>query len=234
VAPHASHRQLFESHLRRLPVDARGHLAGVADDPELSALCFDPSPEVVRRILENPRAGLVQARLIAAHHGNAAGLEALAVRADFLRDPEVQRLLLRNVQSPGHVIRRLLGSRRLQEVYHLCRSHEVPERTRGLARDLLRARFAQASPEERVELVVRTQGSALPLLTGLSLDGKAAALLCRRISSAVSFQLVENLAHWSATPPAVIAHLLKQPMVLRTPQLKILVKRHPNCPSSAR
>jgi hypothetical protein len=64
------------------------------------------------------------------------------------------------------------------------------------------------------------------------LDGKAAALLCAR--TLTSLVLLENLARWPATPPAVIGHLLKQPMVLRMPQLRTLLKRHPNCPGSAK
>src|SRR5258708_1922029 len=69
-------RQLFEAKLHSLSEDARAALASTAGEPELSALCFDPTPRVVRAVLENPRAGLPHARLIAAHHGNAAGLEA--------------------------------------------------------------------------------------------------------------------------------------------------------------
>ena len=56
------------------------------------------------------------------------------------------------------------------------------------------------------------------------------ALLCAR--GATSALLVENLAGWSATPFALIAHLLKQPLVRQSSTLKVLLRRHPNCPRS--
>lgn len=226
----ATHRQLFETKLHPLREDEREALAVTAGEPELSAFCFDPTPRVVRAVLENPRMGLPHARLIAAHHGNAAGLDALGEKAALLQDTEVQRLLLRNQQSPVTLLHRLLARRRLAEVYQTTQSRELPERNRRAALDTLRRRFAETTPEERVELVLRTEGRALAALSGLSLDGKAASLLCAR--PVTSVLLVENLARWPATPPQVIAHVLKQPMVLRMPPLRTLLKRHPNCPAS--
>jgi len=228
----ATHRQLFETKLHPLGEDERVGLAARAGEPELSAFCFDPTPRVVRAVLENPRMGLPHARLVAAHHGNASGLEALGERVALLQDGEVQRLLLRNTQTPAPLLQRLLSRRRLAEVYQATQSRELPERNRRTALDSLRRRFAEATSEERVELILRTEGRALAALAGLSLDGKAAGLLCARPLTSVL--LVENLARWPATPPAVIAHLLKQPMVLRMPQLRTLLKRHPNCPVSAK
>ena len=187
-------------------------------------------PRIVRALLENPRAGLAHARLIAAHHGNAAGLDALGEKSAFLQDTEVQRLLLRNQQTPAPLLQRLLSRRRLAEVYQASQSRELPERNRRTAIDVLRRRFAETTAEERVDLILRTEGRALAALAGLSLDGKAAVLLCAR--TLTSLVLLENLARWPATPPSVIAHLLKQPMVLRMPQLRTLLRRHPNCPAS--
>jgi hypothetical protein len=225
----ATHRQLFETKLHPLPEDQREALAVTAGEPELSAFCFDPTPRVVRAVLGNPRMGLPHARLIAAHHGNAVGLEGLGEKAALLQDAEVQRLLLRNPQSPAPLLHRLLSRRRLGDVYQTAQSRELPERNRRTALDTLRRRFAEATSEERVELILRTEGRALAALAGLSLDGKAAGLLCAR--TVTSVLLVENLARWPATPPVVIAHLLRQPMVLRMPQLRTLLKRHPNCPA---
>jgi hypothetical protein len=227
-ASHATHRELFERTLHGLEPDARAGLAASANEPELSALCFDPVPEVVSRVLENAHAGLAHARLIAAWHPNPIGLEALGRRGDLVRDGEVQRLLLRNNQTPTHLVRQLLSSRRLHDVYNVAQSHEVAERHRATAREVLRTRFATASPEERVELILTTEGRVLASLSGLSLDGKAAALLCARTLS--STLLLENLARWPATPPNLVAHLLQQPLVRRMPNLQAALKRHPNCP----
>jgi len=231
-AAHATHRELFERTLHGLEVDARVSLAAAATEPQLSALCFDPVPEVVARVLENPHAGLAHARLIAAWHPNPVGLEALGRRGDLFRDGEVQRLLLRNNQTPTHLVRQLLTHRRLHDVYNVGQSHEAGERHRSTAREVLRTRFATASPEERVELILTTEGRVLATLSGLSLDGKSAALLCARTLS--STLLLENLARWPATPPSLVAHLLQQPLVRRMPNLQAALKRHPNCPGHAK
>jgi len=228
--PETTHRQLFETRFHPRTEDERARLATTAEDPDLSALCFDPVPAVIHRVLENPRTGLAHARLIAAHHGNPVGLEALAARPAFLSDREVQRLLLRNNQSPETVVRRLLAARRLSQIYESSRSPDLPERHRQTARAVLRSRFAVASPDERVDLILTTEGRALGALSGLALDGRSAALLCAR--GPVSTILVENLAMWPATPPTLIAHLLKQPLVRQASPLKLLLRRHPNCPRS--
>lgn len=226
----ATHRQLFETRLHPLPEDEREALASTAGEPELSAFCFDPVPRIVRAVLDNPHMGLPHARLIAAHHGNAVGLEAVGEKPALLQDTEVQRLLLRNPQSSMPLLKRLLSHRRLADVYQTSQSRELPERNRRTALDIMRRRFAETTSEERVELILRTEGRALAALAGLSLDAKAASLLCARTLTSVL--LIENLARWPATPPVVIGHLLKQPMVLRMPQLRTLLKRHPNCPAS--
>jgi hypothetical protein len=231
-AAHATHRELFERTLHALEVDARAAMAATALEPQLSALCFDPVSAVVTKVLENPHAGLTHARLIAAWHANPVGLEALGRRGDLFRDGEVQRLLLRNNQTPTHLVRQMLGLRRLHDVYNVAQSHEAGERHRATAREVLRTRFAKASPEERVELILTTEGRCLATLSGLSLDGKAAALLCAR--TLASTLLLENLARWPATPPNLVAHLLQQPLVRRMPNLQAALKRHPNCPSHAK
>jgi hypothetical protein len=232
TAAGATHRQLFETKLHALPVEVREARAATAVEPELSAFCFDPTPRVVRALLGNPRLGLAHARLVAAHHGNAVGLDALGEKVALLQDAEVQRLLLRNQQCSAPLVQRLLSRRRLAEVYQTSQSRELPERNRRTAMETLRRRFSETTSEEKVELILRTEGRVLAALSGLSLDGRAAVLLCARTISSV--MLVENLARWPATPPTVVAHLLKQPMVVRMPQLRTALKRHPNCPKAER
>jgi hypothetical protein len=46
--------------------------------------------------------------------------------------------------------------------------------------------------------------------------------------------LIQNIARWSAAPPALIAHLLRQEAVRRQPQLRTLLARHPNAPADAK
>ncbi len=185
---------------------------------------------MIHEVLHNPRMGLGHARLIAAHHRNPVGLDAVAARPAFLSDREVQRLLLRNSQSSEPLIRRLLASKPLPQIYVSCQSPELPERHRTTARSVLRSQFSSASPDERVHLILTSEGRALGTLSGLTIDGRTVALLCARTLS--SPLLVENLASWPATPPALIAHLLKQPLVRQSQALTLRLKRHPNCPRS--
>jgi hypothetical protein len=227
--PAGMHRKLYETVLHQLAAEERAARAKVAEEPELSAFCFDPLPAVIHALLDNPRFGLMQARLVAAHHRTASGLEALAARAALAADAGVRRGLLRNPQLTAGLLRRLHGGRRLLEQHKLVVSRDVPEQTRRAARELLRARFSTAEAEERVEVLVKTEGRCLPSLAGLPIDGKTAALLCSRTYS--STLLVQNMSRWAACPPVLIAHLLKQELVRRSPALKLLLQRHPNAPA---
>jgi len=221
-----THRARFEQQLHARPVDERVALARVAIEPDLSALCFDPTAEVVRAVLVNPRTGLVQARLIAAHHRTTAGLEALGGRTALTNDPGVRRGLLQNPLLPVGLYRRLWSPRRLLEQYLVATSRDTPEQVRAMARDLLRASFNQRTGEERAELILTTEGRCLASLVGLTLDGHTTALLCRR--TYVSTLLIQNLARWSAAPPPLIAHLRRQDAVKRNAPLRQLLERHPN------
>ena len=222
----ASHRQLFEQHLHARALDQRVAHARVAAEPDLSAFCFDPTAEVIRAVLENPRVGVPHAHLIATHHRTAAGLEALSSRLAFMNDPGVRRALLQNPLLPPPLFRRLWSPKRLLEQFLVATSHDSPEQIRAMARDLLRTSFNQRPGEERVELILTTEGRCLAGMAGLTLDSHATALLCRRTYS--SSLLIQNLARWSAAPPALIAHLRRQEVVKRNGVLRQLLERHPN------
>lgn len=225
-------RALFERQLHPLPEDQRVARARHAEEPELSALCFDPLPAVMKALLENVRLGPVHARLVARHHRTAVGLEALCTRAALAQDSGVRRWLVRNPQLPASLFRRLWTGRRLLEQYLVAQDRDVPESTRRTARELLRSRFNAAPAEERVELILKTEGRVLAWLVGLSLDQRTTALLCGRTYQ--SALLVQNLARWSSAPPTLVAWLLKQELVRRQPPLRQLLLRHPNAPAEAR
>jgi len=223
-----THRQLYETAFRPLPDDERVGAAGGVSGPGLSALCFDPLPRVIQALLDNPSFALQHARLVATHHRNPVGLEALAARAHFAADLGVRRALVRNPQLPAALYRRLWATRRLHEQHLVVIDRDVPEQTRRTAREVLRARFASGPSEEKVELIVKTEGRCLATLLGVALDAKATALLCGRSYASTLF--VQNLARWSATPPQLITHLLRQDLVRRSPMLRALLERHPNAP----
>ncbi|MCY1018846.1 hypothetical protein [Pyxidicoccus sp. MSG2] len=227
-----NYRQLFETRLHPLPEDQRVAHAHAAEDPELSALCFDPVPVVIKAVLENARTGLAHARLVARYHRNPVGLEALCGRAAFAADAGVRRWLVRNPQLPAGIFRRLWGARRLMELHKVTNDRDIPEGTRRSAREVLRQRFASGPAEEKVELIINTEGRSLAALIGLPVDGKTASLLCGRTYR--SPLLIQNIARWSAAPPVLIAHLLRQEAVRRQPQLRTLLTRHPNAPADAK
>ncbi|MBI3131124.1 MAG: hypothetical protein HYZ13_07185 [Acidobacteria bacterium] len=222
----ATQRQRFETLLKAMTGDARVALARTADEPDLSALCFDPLPEVIQSLLENPRMAGLQARLVASHHRTSAGLEALVGRTAFAHDDGVRRALLRNPILPPALYRRLWSNRRLQEQFLVATSKEAPEQTRTMAREVLRTTFTQRQGEERAELIVNTEGRCLALLPTATLDGQATAILCRRTYSSTLF--IQNLARWSACPPQLIAHLRRQDLVKRNTVLRQMLERHPN------
>ncbi len=223
------YRRIFEMTFHDLPRDVRASAARTAEGAALSALCFDPDPQVIRAVLENAVCGLQHARLIAAHHGHSAGLFALVERAVFSRDAEVRRLLLRNGQTPDSVLRRILGSLALQQLFQFNISRENSERAKRMLRSILRRQFMRAQAEERVGLIFKTEGRCLNLLIGLTFDSKTTALLCRRAYQ--STLMIQNLARFPGTPPALIMHLLKQQIVRRSQPLRGLLLRHHNCPA---
>jgi hypothetical protein len=227
-----NYRQIFETRLHPLSEDERKAWAHGAEDPELSAFCFDPVPGVIKAVMENPRTGLAHARLIVRHHRNPTGLEAVCAKASFAADGGVRRWLVRNPQLPSGLFRRLWSGRRLMELHKVTLDRDIPEGTRRTARELLRQRFSTGPAEEKAELILNTEGRSLAALSGLPVDGKTTALLCGRPYH--SSMLIQNIARWSAAPPALIAHLLRQESVRRQPQLRMLLQRHPNAPADAR
>ncbi len=226
----ASWRKLYETTLRDLPRDVRIGRAHVATSEELCALCFDPEPGVILALLENVELRLLHARLIAEHHGHPIGLDALGRRAELVRDTAVRRLLMRNNQASDALLRKALAPLALSQAFRVNTGHESTDRARKVARDVLREKFLRASSEERVTLILRTEGRCLAVLVGVTFDQKMTALLCSR--SYQSTLLVQSLARFPALPPVLVAALLKQPLVQRSMPLKKLLLQHKNCPSA--
>lgn len=224
----ANYRKLYQSELSKLPKDQRQQMALTASGEKLFAFCLDTHPGVIKSVLENHRCALAQARLIAQHHGTGLGLDHLGARSQYVRDRTVQRLLLRNAQASEPLLRKILGTRPLKELYKTNMSRELTEGAQRTARRMIRKKFNQAPAEEKIGLLFSTDGRCLTLLTGVPFDQKTTALLCRRTFN--SNLLISNLSRHAATPPQVIRHLARQQLVKRTPQLKKLLLQHPNCP----
>ena len=226
------YQKLFETELHPLPGDQRVALAGTATGARLFALCFDPEPRVIVALLANAAVTLEHARLVAFHHRTAHGLEELARRSSVASDPLVHRRLVRNPALDEAMFRRLMGSKRLLAVHKVAQDRDVPERTRAAARALFRTKFATAQAEERVEIVWATEGRILSAMAGLTFDSRTTSILCTKTYASVI--LIQSLARFPATPPPLIAHLLRQPLVKRQVHLKNQLLQHPNTPSEAK
>ncbi|MFT3771874.1 MAG: hypothetical protein QM820_41225 [Minicystis sp.] len=187
---------------------------------------------MITAIFANTAANVEHARLIAFHHRDPRGLEEVAGRPQLVADPLVHRRLVRNPGTTEPMIRRLLGNKRLREVYKISLDRDVPERSRAAARTLLRSRWATGQAEERVDLVLSTEGRVLMVLTGMTFDSRMTSLLCAKAFN--SIMLIQSLARFPATPPTLLAHLLRQPMVKRQPQLRNAILQHQNTPSEAK
>jgi hypothetical protein len=226
------YKKLFEQELHPLPVDERVALAGTVSGAKLFALCFDPVPAVIHAIFRNTAASIEHARLVAFHHRDSRGLEELCGRPQVIADGLVHRRLVRNPATTEAQLRRLIGTKRLLVIYKVSLDRDVPERSRAAARNLLRSKFTTAQAEERVELVWGTEGRVLLVLTGCTFDSRMTSILCSKTYA--SMMLVQALARFPATPPALVAYLLRQPIVKRQQHLKNQLLQHQNCPSEAK
>lgn len=231
-AEEGNYRKLYETELSKLEAPEREALARAGEDPRLMALCFDPLPAIIKGIFENQRAGPSHARLVARHHHTPQGLDVVMNRAEFLRDAQVQRYLLANTMIQEPQLKRILQPKRLMEIYKITISRELPDRNRQKARLVMRSKWSASDAEERAGLIFSTEGRCLNQLTGLPFDSKTVSMLCSK--SYTSSLLVQNLARFGATPPPVLAHLLRQNLVRRQQMLKTLILQHPNCPSDAK
>jgi hypothetical protein len=225
-------RKRYAERFRAMSSAEKIEIAPRAVEPDLSALCFDPEPQIIAAVLGNPQAGLSHARLMALHHRNGVGIEMITRRGELFRDQQVQHNLLRNPQIPEAVLQRMIGGKRLLDLYRDCVDRDFPENVRGKLRGALKKRFGTGNPDEKAELVMRTEGRVLHLLGGCTFDGKTTQILCgRTFASAV---LIQNLAKFTATPPALLAKVVQQPFVSRQPGLKNLLLRHPNMPGDVK
>jgi hypothetical protein len=69
-------------------------------------------------------------------------------------------------------------------------------------------------------------------MTGCTFDAKTTQILCGRPYNSAIF--IQNLAKFAATPPALLAHLMKQPFVRKSAPLKKLLLQHPNLPGDVK
>jgi hypothetical protein len=226
------YQKIYEQVYHPMQRDERIAAAEKVDGADLLALCLDAEPQVIHAVLTNAKSGLAHARMIALHHRTHTGLELVGRRAEFLSDANVQRRLLANPQLPGTLLRRMVSPKLLMEVYKIAINREIPERSRVMTRELLQKKFMLGSGDERAALLIKTEGRCLILLVNCALDSRTTQILTAKTSYTVLF--IQNLARWSATPPQLLVHLLKQPVVRMNIGLRKQLLKHPNVPSETK
>ncbi|MDB4938013.1 MAG: hypothetical protein JWP87_4985 [Labilithrix sp.] len=226
------YQKIYEQLYHPMSREERIAAAEKVDGSDLLALCLDAEPQVIHAVLTNPKSGLPHARMIALHHRTHTGLELVGRRSEFLSDANVQRRLLANPQLPGTLLRRMVSPKLLMEVYKIAINREIPERSRVMTRELLCKKFMLGSGDERAALLIKTEGRCLILLVNCALDSRTTQILTAKTSFTILF--IQNLARWSATPPALLVHLLKQPVVRMNVGLRKMLLKHPNVPSETK
>lgn len=226
------YRKIYEETFHKMSKDERLAAAEHADGANLFALCLDADPQIINAVMSNPKAGLEHARMIVLYHRTPMGLEIVGKRNEMLADAQVQRRLLANPQLPVTLLRRIISPKLIMDVYKIAINREIPERSRVMTRELLQKKFMQGSPDERAALLIKTEGRCLILLVNCAIDARTTQMLTSKTSYTVLF--IQNLARWSATPPALLTHLLKQPVVRMNVGLKKMLLKHPNVPSEVK
>jgi len=227
-----NYRQLYQTKFHIMTADQRVTYAHTASGSELFALCLDPDPKVIAALLENHNLGLDHVRMIAFHHRTGTGLEIMARRQEYLRDVMVERRLLRNPMCPEQVTGRIMNPKNLLVTYKSMVDREIPELTRTRIRGHFRKKWTMAPPEDRADLILRTEGRPLIYMTGCTFDARTTQIICGK--NIASMLLVQNFAKFPATPPGILAHLIKQPYVRKNPGMKKLLLQHPNMPGEVK
>jgi hypothetical protein len=222
-------RKIYEAHFRNLAQDARMAKAREVRGALLAGLCMDSDPKVIRAILENTRATLDHARIIAQYHRNGVGLEALGLKVVYMRDGQVRKHLLRNMQTPQTILRKCITPLPMGDCFVLSNSREVTNKAKREARDMLRKKYNEATQDMRAALIIKTEARCLANLVGIPMGEKTVALLCRKTIHSVAF--AQNLARYPGLSPTLIRHLMRQTVVRTNFQIKKTILNHPNCPT---
>jgi hypothetical protein len=222
-------RKLYRETYADMELEQRIALAKTADSLIMRALAFDPVPRVISALMENPNFSVQEARVIAREHPSSVGLGMIASTPRMLADPEVRRRLLRNQHVSTQIMGLLLRGKPLISIYQVSISHDVPENSKSFARAELRRAFSTRDPEEKVALIIKTDGRVLALVVGIGLDGRTISMIVGR--TAMSSMLARAFAQWPTTPPPILQAIYKLPQVQRDKSLMQVLLRHPNLPS---
>lgn len=225
-----NHQAVYQKNFAAMTVNERESQAGFVKGDLLFALCLDPEPRVIKRVLENHASGLEHVRLIAKAHKNSQGLEFICRNARLIQDLNVQTNLLRNLFLAEAQLKKILVSKTLLQTWNVSTNREYADNNRQNARKILKEKFFQAQPEDKAALIFDSEGRVLNLLHDIPFDAKTTELLCKR--DYYSHLLIRNLAICGRTPAELLKHLFKQNIIKRNKALQDLIRRHQNFPKA--
>ena len=130
------------------------------------------------------------------------------------------------------VLNRIMNPKLLFPTYKIAIDRDIPELTRVKVRAQLKTKWAKAPPEQRAELIQRTEARCLILMAGCTFDAKTTMILCGRPINSAMF--VQSVAKFGAAPPGLLAHMIKQPFVRKNQALRKMLLAHPNMPGDAK
>lgn len=127
-----------------------------ASSDELAALLHDPSPEVLRSLLDNPALGETSLCLLLERKDLPADLlEEIARRKHFLKSYAVKRALALHPHTPRLISMRLLRDLYLMDLVQLALSPGVPAELKRNAEEQLVSRLPQLPLGQKITLARR-------------------------------------------------------------------------------
>lgn len=145
---------------------------------------------------------------------------------------EVDKDILKDPLTPAYTLASAFQAMNLFGIYNVLMGHEATEQAKTSAREQIRIKFRRSSAEDCAEFVIKTEGRCLQYLIGEKFTDETTAVLCKR--NYASILLIRNLSIFAALPPALIRHLLRQVIVKKNREIRLMLTHHQNCPSDAR
>lgn len=229
MPPHEEEpRKIYQETLRFFPEYERIEMAKTAEGRILKALCFDPSYRVILTLMDNLLFGMIQARLVAKYHHSEVGLEKLTRIPNFVSDHAVQGGLFRNRASSKVVLTRAFSNLTLFRLHNVAAGQEANQHVMMQARDALRIKFEQSTPEQRAYFIITTEGRCLRFFYRIKLGPETSEILGAH--QFISSILVRNLLVFPGLPAVVLRGMSKSLIIWRNPDFRRRILGHTNCP----
>lgn len=204
--PGQSDLMRYQTELRDLALGDKLAQVAQADSDELRAWCYDPHPAVIQTVIANSRTGIEHALLIAQHHHNAVGLQALTTKYHY--SDAVVRVLLQNPTTSEVQIRRWLQPMPLLKLFHLLSGSNLSSHARNVMSQVFRDKFKSESPESKAQLIMNSGGRCLDRLGRVRLDPSTVTAL-KQYQSFSPF-LIQKLKKHPGVTEDLVRHMTQR------------------------